>query len=142
MRFIAGVFLAVAAVLFMGQISGNLFPIDIVSTNSSVVVTTGLTYQTVLTGASNRKSLTIQNNAASGTDVCYLLFGSNVTVVPATTTTGSTSIISGSASVTAAQASIVLTPGQSYTRYFPAVPSDTIYGTCTNSGDSIYVDVQ
>jgi hypothetical protein len=110
--------------------------------NGSVAITTGLTYQLLLAASTSRNSLTIENNQASGTDVCYLLFGSNVTVVAGTTTTSSTSIISGSASITAANASIVLSVGQAYTRYYPFVPSEAIYVTCTTTGDLIYADTQ
>ena len=43
----------------------------------------------------------------------------------------------------AAQAAILLQPGQSYTRYWPFVPNDQILGTCTtSSSDSLYVDTQ
>jgi hypothetical protein len=112
--------------------------------NGSVKITTGLTYQLVLAalpGTSTvRHSLTIQNNQASGTDVCYLIVGT--TQVTAGTTATSTNVTIAGATITAAQASIVLSPGQAYTRYFPYVPADAIYGTCTTSGDSLYVDTQ
>ena len=125
--------------------------------NGSAKITTGLTYQTLLSsiqgatpnsGASGaaglsqttqRQSLTIENNNAS--DTCYIIIGSTWGVVPGTTTTTSTSTFGG-ATVTAAQASITLIAAGSYTRYWPYVPSDTIYGTCATTGDSIYVDTQ
>lgn len=112
--------------------------------NGSVKITTGLTYQLVLAalpGTSTvRQSLTIENNQASGTDVCYLIIGT--TQVTAGTTTTSTNITIAGQTVTAAQASIVLSPGGSYTRYFPYVPSDAIYATCTTTADSLYIDTQ
>jgi hypothetical protein len=114
--------------------------------HAAAKITTGLTYQLLLQALAGtttvRQSITIQNNQASGTDVCYLIFGSDVTIVAGTTTTSSTSIVAGSSALTAAQASIVLTPGQAWTRYFPYIPSDAIYGTCATTGDSIYVDTQ
>jgi hypothetical protein len=127
--------------------------------NGSAKITTGLTYQTLLSsiqgatpnsGASGaaglsqttqRQSLTIENNNVSGTDTCYIIIGSTWGVVPGTTTTSSTSTFAGG-TVTAAQASITLAVGASYTRYWPYVPPDAVYGTCTTNGDSIYVDTE
>lgn len=112
--------------------------------NGSVKITTGLTYQLVLAsliGTSTvRQSLTIQNNQSAGTDVCFLIIGTTQ-VTPATTTTSTNITIAGN-TVTAGQASIVLSPGQAYTRYFPYVPSDAIFGTCTTTADSLYIDTQ
>src|SRR5579859_5918484 len=76
--------------------------------NSSVVITTGNTFQKVLSSNANtstpRQALTIQNNNA--TDSCWITFG----------------VLAG-ATITAANAakasSILLTAGQSYTRYWP-----------------------
>jgi hypothetical protein len=114
--------------------------------NGAAKITTGLTYQLLLPALAGtttvRQSITIQNNQASGTDACYLIFGANVTIVAGTTTTSSTSIVTGNSALTSAQASIVLTPGQAWTRYFPFVPSDAIYVTCATTGDSVYVDTQ
>jgi hypothetical protein len=128
--------------------------------NNSKTVTLGLTYQTLLSsiqgatpnsGASGaaglsqttqRQSLEIENNNVSGTDTCYIIIGSTFTLPsPVTTSSTVTSTISG-ATMTAAQASITLGVGASYTRYWPYVPPDQIIGTCTTTGDSIYVDVQ
>jgi hypothetical protein len=111
--------------------------------NTSVKITTGLTYQQILpavpVNSGARRSVTIQNNQTS-TDNCFLVIGTNQ-IVPATTTTATAITING-VSVTAAQASIVLGPGTAYQRYFPYVPSDIIYGTCATTGDSMYVDTQ
>jgi hypothetical protein len=112
--------------------------------NGSVKITTGNVYQTLLPALGAppaiRRSLTIQNNQATGTDSCYLIIGTNQ-IVPGTTAIASNITIAGN-TITAAQASIVLPPGVSYTRYYPYVPSDAIYGTCTTTADSIYVDTQ
>ena len=130
------------------------------SINNSKAIALGLTYQTLLSsvqgatpnsGASGaaglsqttqRQSLEIENNNVSGTDTCYIIIGSTFTL-PATVTTSSTvtSTLSG-ATLTAAQASITLAVNGSYTRYWPYVPPDQIIGTCTTTGDSIYIDVQ
>jgi hypothetical protein len=89
--------------------------------NSSAVITTGNTFQTVLAAqgtSTQRQSLTIQNNNTS-TDNCWVFIGSG--------------------SATAAR-SIILQPGQAYTRYWPYVPSDAIQATCASNSDTLYVD--
>lgn len=96
------------------------------TTNASVVITTGNTFQTVLAIVSptaGRRSLTIQNNNA--TDSCWISFGVGVTAGNATK-----------------GKSILLLAGQSYTRYFPYVPSDEIEATCATTSDTLYVDSQ
>jgi hypothetical protein len=91
--------------------------------NVSAVITTGGTFQTILTSilgtTTQRKALTIENN--NTTDNCYLFIGA------------------GSA---AAGTSILLLPGGSYTRYWPYVPSDVFQATCANNSDTLYIDVQ
>jgi hypothetical protein len=91
--------------------------------NVSVVITTGGTFQTVLTSIlgteTQRQALTIENNNA--TDNCNLYIGT------------------GSAT---AGTSILLLPGGSYTRYWPYVPSDAFQATCATSSDTLYIDVQ
>jgi hypothetical protein len=92
------------------------------TTNSSVVIATGNTFQTILTAITSnnqRRSLTIQNNNA--TDSCWVFVGA------------------GSA---AKGTSILLLAGGSYTRYYPYVPSDAIQATCASSSDTMYVDIQ
>ena len=106
------------------------------SVNLSAKITTGLTYQQLLPKDDTRKALTIQNN--NTTDNCEIIFGSPFL---AADTTATSRTVNGT-SLTALQASIVLTPGQSLTRYYPHLPSDIILGTCTTTGDSIYLDVQ
>lgn len=96
--------------------------------NNAVVIATGNTFQTVLAaipiGSAARRSLTIQNSATgtSTTDSCWLYLG---LLANATRATG-----------------IILAPGQSYTRFFPFVPSDAVNVTCTSTGDTVYVDSQ
>lgn len=91
--------------------------------NSSATITAGNTFQTVLaaqTSITQRQSLTIQNNNTSS-DNCWVFVGSG----------------------TASEAkSILLQPGQSYTRYWPIVPNDAIQATCASTSDTIYVDNQ
>ena len=92
------------------------------TTNSSVVIATGNTFQNVLaaiTSNNQRRSLTIQNNNA--TDSCWLFVGA------AGATKGT---------------SILLLAGGSYTRYYPYVPNDVIQATCATSSDTLYVDIQ
>jgi hypothetical protein len=92
------------------------------TTNGSVAITTGNTFQTVLTAVTQnnqRRSLTIQNNNAS--DSCWLFIGAG------SATKGT---------------SILLTAAQPYIRYYPYVPSDAIQATCTTTSDTLYVDTQ
>lgn len=92
------------------------------TTNQTVVITTGNTFQTVLTAITlnnQRRSLTIQNNNA--TDSCWLFIGAGSATKPT---------------------SILLLAGGSYTRYYPYIPSDVIQATCATSSDTMYVDTQ
>ncbi len=111
--------------------------------NFAVIITTGLTYQQLLPAGQNRRSLTIQNNQISGTDVCYFIFGQNITsqITPGVTLTSTNLTIQGN-TITAGAASMVLNPGQPYTRFYPYIPSDPMYVTCSTTGDSVYVDIQ
>lgn len=93
-------------------------PINAPTLPGSVVITTGNTFQTVLT-AKNRQSLTIQNNNA--TDSCWVFIGAG------SATKGT---------------SILLLAGGSYTRYFPFIPNDAIQATCASNSDTLYVDTQ
>jgi hypothetical protein len=98
------------------------------TTNGATTITTGNTFQTVLAaltqGQPKRNSLTIQNNTTNG-DNCWIQFGIGITKANATEAK-----------------SILLGQGQSYTRYYPYVPSDEIEGTCATSSDTLYVDTQ
>lgn len=113
---------AIAAALFFAQ-SAHAQQTNAATTNGSVAITTGNTFQQVLAVLGSppaiRRSLTIQNNNAS--DSCWVFVGG------------------GSATKATA---ILLTTGQAYTRYFPYVPSDAIQATCANTADTLYVDTQ
>lgn len=101
----------------------------------SISITTGLTYQQVVAGG-GKNSLTIQNNNAA--DSCWLIVGGPFLAGDTTATSRSVNGVS----ITALKASILLLPGGSYTRYQPYIPGDTVLGTCTTTGDSIYADTQ
>jgi hypothetical protein len=88
--------------------------------NMSVAITLGATFQTILTTAQVRIQITIQNNNTT-TDNCWVHIG------PGTPTTAN---------------SILLTPGQAYTRYYPYIPSDAIQATCATTNNTLYVDIQ
>jgi len=105
--------------------------------NDSISVATGLTYQLIAPADNGRLMVEIQNNNTS-TDNCWI----NVDGIVVATNTTSTSVNnSKGVVVTAAKASVLLQPGQAYTRYFPHVPLGPIVATCTNSGDSLYVGI-
>lgn len=92
--------------------------------NGSVTITAGNTFQTALPALGAppavRRSLTVQNNNTT-TDNCWLYLGAG----------GATKA-----------ASIVLSPGGSYSRYYPFVPSDAVQVTCATTSDTMYVDTQ
>lgn len=123
---IAGLITLCAAVplLLMGQSR----PFNLTTQNGSVVIAAGNTYQSILAAKADRQSVTIQNNNASA-DNCWIIFGT-IAGVPVTVGTATKA------------ASILLTPSQAWTRYYPIVPSDQIFGTCTTTSDTIYVDAQ
>lgn len=115
---IVGALLIIAA----GRVRAQQVPTPAVTTNLSVVIAAGNTFQTIMAALvppAPRRSLTIQNN--NGTDSCWVFVGGG-------TATKATSIL--------------LLSGGSYTRYFPYVPADAIQATCTTTGDTIYVDTQ
>jgi hypothetical protein len=92
------------------------------TTNSSAVIATGSTFQTVLSAVTltgQRRSLTINNN--NPTDSCWLFLGSG------TATKGK---------------SILLLAGATYARYAPYIPSDEVQATCATSADTLYLDFQ
>ena len=127
-------------------------PTDLTSVNGSVLITTGNTLQTILTGVGNQtgglRSLTTQNNNTSS-DNCWIVFGDKANsgsslgsqITPGTTTLSSTITLHG-VSMTVQQAAILLAPGVPFQRYAPFIPGDTIYGTCATTGDSIHIDIQ
>jgi|ERR1017187_956536 hypothetical protein len=125
-------FSGVALLLFglcwpaMAQVGPGGGSTGLPTTNRSVVITTGNTFQAVV-AAGPKKSLTIQNNTA--TDNCWITFGvySGTTITAANATVGR---------------SIVLAAGQGYSRFYPYIPVDEIEATCATSADTLYVDVQ
>lgn len=96
--------------------------------NRSVSIASGTVFQAILSKGSY-KSITIQNNNTN-TDNCWITFG---------TTTGGTLITAGNATV---GESIILAPGQGYSRFFPSILFDEVEATCTNTNDTLYVDTQ
>jgi len=94
------------------------------TTNGSVTITTGSTFQQVLAAVGTppaiRRSLTIENNNA--TDSCWIFLGPTANATKGT--------------------SILLLAGGAYARYFPYVPSDAVQATCATSADTLYVDTQ
>lgn len=121
--------------------------IDITPQNHSVTITTGNTFQTVLTAtvlvpggqtSSPRRTLKIQNNNTN-TDNCFiddtgLVKSGNTTSTNVTTVDGIT--------VTSAQASDLLSPGGSEYYSWPIVPNGVIVATCAGNGDSIKISIQ
>jgi hypothetical protein len=112
----------IAAALFFAPVANA--QTNTPTINGSVTITTGNTYQNILSAVAAppaiRRSLTIQNNNTNG-DNCWLFIGS------------------GSATKAT---SILLSPGGSYQRYYPYVPSDVIQATCASNSDTMYADYQ
>lgn len=104
--------------------------------NWSVSITTGNTFQQVQPRNDARRSLTVQNNNAF--DSCYVNIDGSV--VAGNTTASSVTTKGGT--ITAAKASVLLSAGQSYARYYPYVPSGPIVATCATTASSLYVDMQ
>ena len=122
--------IALAGILCTAAQAQN--PVDLPTTNGSVTIVTGNTFQQVLAATKDprdfvRQSLTIQNNNTA--DSCWLVFGSVAGVA----------ITAGNA--TKAE-SILLTAGGSFQRYAPYIPSDAIIATCAGNGDTLYIDTQ
>jgi hypothetical protein len=105
--------------------------------NATISVTTGLTYQSIAPADNTRQMIEIENNNLSGTDTCYI----NVDGLVAVGATTSTPVTTKNGATTAGKASVQLSPGGSYTRYYPYVPSGPIVGTCAQAADSIYAGI-
>jgi hypothetical protein len=108
-------------------------PVDLPTTNRSVTIAAANTFQQLLAATPDprdfvRQSLPIQNNNTN-TDNCWIAFGSvaGVAITAGNTTKGE---------------SILLSPGGSFSRYTPYIPSDAIIGTCAGMGDTLYIDTQ
>lgn len=112
-------------------------PSQLATSNQSISITAGNTYQAISPSGQSMKSLTIQNTNTS--DNCFIEI-SGIVAVGNTLTTAVT--ITGKPASTAQHVSILLGPGQSYSRYAPYIPTGPIVGTCAVTGDSIYVDWQ
>ena len=97
------------------------------TTNASKTVSVGGTFQTLLVAGLIKKSITIVNNNATSSEVCYIAFGTGITAGNATT----------AESIPLAANGVGV-----YTRYAPFTPADEIEFTCTSNGDTIYVDYQ
>ena len=110
----------------------------LVTQSKSLLITTGNTFQTLLPNTQNYNSVTIQNNLTS-TDNCFVEVSG---LVPAGNTTATNVTTPGGVVMTSAQASILLTPGSSYQRYYPYLPRGPIVVTCATTGDSVYADIQ
>ncbi len=91
-------------------------------------ITTGMTFQLILPSntVSNtvRQRLTVNNNNL--TDNCWLFLGVNT----------------GAAVSATVSSAMLLKSGSSYIAEWPVVPSDSIWATCTTTGDILYVDTQ
>ncbi|WP_445222249.1 hypothetical protein ACKWRH_21580 [Bradyrhizobium sp. Pa8] len=133
LAFVRGIVFAGAMLLGVGSAAAQS---AVPSDNWSVSITTGNTFQTIQTANNTRRALTIQNNNAS--DSCYL----DVTGVVSAGNTTATSVTTKGGTITAAKASVLLQPGQAYTRYYPYTDSGPIVGTCATAGDSLYVAIQ
>lgn len=95
--------------------------------NASVTITTGNTFQQALasvvgSGTTERNSLTIQNNQATGSDLCWVYFGATASATKAL--------------------SLVLSVGTRYRWDWPYVPADAVQVTCATTSDTVYVDYQ
>ncbi len=120
-RFTIGVACALVALFGVREAVAQSRPLNAASVNSSIVITLGNTFQTALAAKANRQSITIQNNNTT-TDNCWIFLGATASATKGT--------------------SILLTPGSSYTRYFPYVPTDNIAATCVTTNDTLYIDTQ
>jgi len=145
-RLIALVFIATLSLLTaptIAQTPVEGIPTDAGTLNHSLVP--GTTYVQVLAAAppttnnSNpRRAITIQNNNTN-TDNCFvddtgLVAIGNSTATSVTTTDGNT--------ITSGQASILLSPGGSYQRYWPMIPNGRIVAVCAGGSDSLFIAVQ
>lgn len=130
----------IAAALALSLLAGPALAQSALSTgNASISVTTGNTYQSVAKADNTRRMLQVQNNQnpAASTDVCYV----NDDGLVAAGNTTSTNVTTLNGTMVASKASIMLVPGEAYTRYYPYVPDGPIVATCATTGDSLYVGI-
>jgi hypothetical protein len=163
MRLLFALIIGLLPTLAMAQQQGTLVqevPVSQASLNGSEVITTGLTYQLLFASSLTRRNFQIQNNNVSAsTDVCYLLYGYNITSQVTIAANGTVTLTStgaalttstnltilnaaGTNTVTAAQASDVLSQYGAEGRYYPINPSDPYLVTCTTSSDSVSLHIQ
>jgi hypothetical protein len=133
--------LAVICAVFLTVLPATAQVTPAATTNNSVKITTGATFQSILTAIpappTPRRSLTIENNNING-DNCWI----NVDGSVVAGNTSSSTVTINSVAMSAATVSMLLAQGGSYARYFPYIPSGPVVGTCTGTNDTIYVDVQ
>lgn len=108
----------------------------LVTNNRSLTISVGNTFQVIMALNQNYNSLTIQNNNTA--DNCFI----EVSGLVAAGNTTATTVTTSAATVTSAQASMIIGPLGSYVRYYPNLPRGPIVATCATSGDSLYVDTQ
>lgn len=90
-------------------------------TLSPATITTGNTFQQILSGSPPYRAVTIQNNNTNN-DNCWVYPGAQGAATEAT--------------------SILLGQGGSYSRYFPFVPSGPWQATCASNSDTLYVETE
>jgi hypothetical protein len=131
------VWIVVCALLLFIPAAYSQNPQPAFSSNASVTIAVGGTYQQVRPPTQAYNSLTVQNNNTT-TDNCFL----ELTGLVVAGNTTATSVVTTNGTVTAQQASILIQPGGSYQRYYPKLPRNAIMVTCATAGDSFYVDFQ
>src|SRR5690349_7848737 len=106
----------------IGAAFAQTHPTTLGTTNASVTIATGNTFQSILSSVQvntqARQSITIQNNNTNN-DNCWLYIGATASATKGT--------------------SILLAPGGSYQRYYPYIPTDNIAATCTTTNDTLYL---
>lgn len=108
--------------------------------NRSLTITAANVYQSAsinhVFGVNQlRKTITIQNNNTNG-DNCWLDYTGTISIGMGTLSSVTTEV----QTLTAAQASILLTQGGAAQRLSGYIPSDAIVVTCAGNGDSVYVE--
>lgn len=132
MRWIVSAYILVTVLLSSALAAQNA----LVTNNRSFAISVGNTYQLLMATNQNYNSLTIQNNNTA--DNCFI----EVSGLVAVGNTTATNVTTSAATVTSAQASMIIGPLGSYVRYYPNLPRGPIVATCATSGDTLYVDTQ
>jgi hypothetical protein len=117
-----GIALAITAILLGSTtFARGQTPAPQTGAGNLVTIAAGNKFQQIVPSnntGTDRHALTIQNNASNG-DNCWVYVGGDKP---------------------SKDGSIVLTPGKSYDRYWPFVPSDAIQATCASASDNLYVE--